>query len=56
MFRLARLDISGTPHHVPQRGNRHAQTFFEDGLRCTYADAQRYYTGYINARMRVTGH
>ena len=28
----------------------------EDGLRRTFADAHRRYTGYINARMRVTGH
>ena len=27
-----------------------------DGLRRTFADAHRRYTGYINARMRVTGH
>ncbi|MBU0499848.1 MAG: transposase [Gammaproteobacteria bacterium] len=30
--------------------------FDEDGLRRTFADAHRRYTGYINARMRVTGH
>ena len=28
----------------------------EDELRRTFADAHRRYTGYINARMRVTGH
>jgi len=28
----------------------------EDGLRRTFADAHRRYTGYVNARMRVTGH
>ena len=28
----------------------------KDGLRCTFADAHRRYTGTINARMRVTGH
>jgi putative transposase len=27
-----------------------------DGLRRTFADAHRRYTGYVNARMRVTGH
>jgi len=27
-----------------------------DGLRRTFADAQRRYTAYVNARMRVTGH
>ena len=97
MARLPRLVIPGQPHHVTQRGNRRAQTFFEDGdyalyesllseaaqkagadiwcyclmpnhvhiiivpsdadgLRRTFADAHRRYTGYINTRMRVTGH
>lgn len=28
----------------------------EDGLRRTFADAHRRYSGYINARLRVTGH
>jgi len=97
MARLPRLVIPGHPHHVTQRGNRRAQTFFEendyalykdllseaaqkanaeiwcyclmpnhvhiiivpsdeDGLRRTFADAHRRYTGYINARLRVTGH
>ncbi len=28
----------------------------KDGLRKTFADAHRRYTGYINARLRVTGH
>jgi putative transposase len=97
MSRLPRLVIPGYPHHVTQRGNRRAQTFFEDsdyalyesllreaaekaeaeiwcyclmpnhvhiiivpsdedGLRRTFADAHRRYTGYVNARMRVTGH
>ncbi|MCP4073759.1 MAG: transposase [Hyphomicrobiales bacterium] len=28
----------------------------EDGLHRTFSDAHRRYTGYINARMRVTGH
>ena len=28
----------------------------DDGLRGTFADAHRRYTGYINARMRATGH
>ena len=97
MARLSRLVVPGLPHHVTQRGNRRAQTFFadedyalykhllseaavkagseiwayclmpnhvhmiivpshEDGLRQTFADAHRRYTGYINARLRVTGH
>jgi putative transposase len=97
MARLPRLVIPGIPYHVTQRGNRRAQTFFEeadyalyrdllakaaekadaeiwsyclmpnhvhiivapsdeDGLRRTFADAHRRYTGYINARNRWTGH
>ncbi len=28
----------------------------KDGLRDSFADAHRRYTGYINARMRTTGH
>jgi len=97
MARLPRLVIPGHPHHVTQRGNWRAQTFFEsgdyvlykdllseaaqranaeiwcyylmpnhvhiiivpsdeDGLRRTFADAHRRYTGYINTRLRVTGH
>ena len=31
MARLPRLIIPGHPHHVTQRGNRRAQTFFEEG-------------------------
>jgi REP element-mobilizing transposase RayT len=31
MARLPRLVIPGLPYHVTQRGNRRAQTFFEDG-------------------------
>jgi len=97
MARLPRIVIPSYPHHVTQRGNRRAQTFFEDGdyelyksllseaarkaeaeiwcyclmpnhvhmiivpsdgdgLRRTFADAHRRYTGYINTRMRETGH
>jgi putative transposase len=97
MARLPRLVLPGIPYHVTQRGNRRAQTFFEeadyalyrdllaqsaekagaevwcyclmpnhvhiivvpsdeDGLRRTFADTHRRYTGYINARNRWTGH
>jgi len=31
MARLARVVIPGSPHHVTQRGNRRAPTFFEEG-------------------------
>jgi len=97
MARLARVVIPGSPHHVTQRGNRRAPTFFEDGdyilylkwlseaasnarteiwayclmpnhvhviltpedeqgLRRTFADLHRRYTGFINARHGWTGH
>lgn len=97
MARLSRLVPPGIPYHVTQRGNRRAQTFFEDGdyalyrdllaeaaakagaeiwcyclmpnhvhiiivpsdedgLRRTFADTHRRYTGFINARHRWTGH
>jgi len=97
MARLPRIVVPGYPHHVTQRGNRRAQTFFEagdyefykslvsdaarkadaeiwcyclmpnhvhmiivpsdeEGLRRTFADAHRRYTGHINARLRETGH
>ncbi len=89
--------LPGIPHHITQRGNRRAQTFFEDGDYALYLDlladgaerhgvqiwayclmpnhvhiiavprdedalgrtfrhVHRHYTGFINARMRVTGH
>ncbi|HKU92517.1 MAG TPA: transposase, partial [Sphingomicrobium sp.] len=35
MARLARAVFPGLPHHVTQRGNGRAQTFFDDG---DYAD------------------
>jgi REP element-mobilizing transposase RayT len=31
MARLPRVVVSGYPHHVTQRGNSRAQTFFDDG-------------------------
>ncbi len=38
MARLSRLIIPGLPHHVTQRGNGGAQTFFEDGDYALYRD------------------
>ena len=38
MARLARLVIPGLPHHVTQRGNGRAQTFFEEGDYALYID------------------
>jgi putative transposase len=36
--RLARVVIPGHPHHVTQRGNGRARTFFEDGDYALYRD------------------
>jgi putative transposase len=38
MARLARLVIPGLPHHVTQRGNGRARTFFGDGDYALYRD------------------
>jgi hypothetical protein len=38
MTRLARMVVSGIPHHVRQRGNRRESIFFEDGDREIYRD------------------
>jgi putative transposase len=38
MARLARLVIPGLPHHVTQRGNGRAQTFFEEADYALYRD------------------
>jgi putative transposase len=38
MARLARLVVPGLPHHVTQRGNGRARTFFSDGDYALYRD------------------
>ena len=38
MVRLARVVIPGHPHHVTQRGNGRARTFFGDGDYVLYRD------------------
>ena len=38
MARLSRLVIPGLPHHVTQRGNGRAQTFFGDDDYALYRD------------------
>ena len=38
MARLARLVLPGLPHHVTQRGNGRAQTFFCDADYALYRD------------------
>ena len=38
MARLARVVVPGHPHHVTQRGNGGARTFFDDGDYALYRD------------------
>jgi putative transposase len=38
MARLARVVFPGHPHHVTQRGNGRARTFFGDGDYALYRD------------------
>ena len=38
MARLARVVVPGHPHHVTQRGNGRARTFFDDGDYALYRD------------------
>ena len=38
MARLARLLVSDVPHHVTQRGNGRARTFFGDDDHALYRD------------------
>ncbi len=38
MARLARVVVPGIPHHVTQRGNGRARTFFDDGDYALYRD------------------
>jgi putative transposase len=38
MARLPRLVVSGLPHHVTQRGNGRAKTFFGDADYALYCD------------------
>ena len=43
MARIARVVVSGIPHHIVQRGNRRQQVFFYDDDRLTYLDYLRIY-------------
>lgn len=38
MARLSRLVLPGLPHHVTQRGNRRAETFFNDSDYALYRE------------------
>src|SRR5947199_10863058 len=48
MARLARVVVPGHPHHVTQRGNGGARTFFGDGDYALYRDL-------LAANCRATG-
>jgi len=48
MARLARTVIPGLPHHVTQRGNGRAPTFFGD-------DDYRFYRDRLGAECRAAG-
>ncbi|NLF09254.1 MAG: hypothetical protein GX594_14945 [Pirellulaceae bacterium] len=47
--------IPGLPHHVPQRGNRRRQTFFNDGDYAAYLElmAERCGEGYGGGLLEV---
>ncbi|HEX2764356.1 MAG TPA: transposase [Allosphingosinicella sp.] len=45
MPRAARLVLPGIPHHVTQRGNRRAQTFFRDDDYSLYLSLLRHFCG-----------
>jgi putative transposase len=38
MARLTRIVVSGSPHHVTQRGNRRERVFFDDSDYALYRD------------------
>lgn len=38
MARIARVVITGLPHHITQRGNRRQQTFFNEGDYAAYVE------------------
>ena len=44
-MRLARIVAPGFPHHITQRGNRHADVFFEPSDRQMYLSLLRRYSG-----------
>lgn len=48
MARMARTSIPGIPHHVTQRGNGRAQTFFDD-------DDYRFYLARLGEHCRAAG-
>ncbi|MCP4406760.1 MAG: transposase [Gammaproteobacteria bacterium] len=70
MARLPRITIPGLAYHVTQRGNRRIRIFIEeddyalyrlilapdteDGVSRAVGETHRRYSGYINARLRVT--
>ncbi len=50
MARIARLVVSGIPHHIVQRGNRRQRVFFSDTDRRTYLDYLTIYAKHAGIR------
>jgi putative transposase len=51
MARLARVVIPGLPHHVTQRGNGRARTFFSDADYALYRDLLAQHCGAANVQL-----
>ena len=51
MARLARVVIPGLPHHVTQRGNGRARTFFSDADYALYRDLLAQHCGTANVQL-----
>lgn len=51
MTRMARVVVSGMPHHVTQRGNRRQQTFFCDADYRAYLGLMRHWCGKHSLRV-----
>ena len=55
MARLARVVVSGVPHHVTQRGNRRQATFFNDADYAAYLELMAEWCGQSCAGRRGDG-
>jgi len=57
MARLARAVFAGLPHHVTQRGNGRARTFFSDDDYRLYRDLLATpYARHVHLRRKKSGH
>jgi len=56
MARLARAIFPGHPHHVTQRGNVRAQTFFEDEDYTLYRDPLGLHCAAAGEEVRACGY